>query len=131
MFYGRFGVLGLPTTANYVPSTMQSNSLPLIDVDGATRALQWVNAQMDNNTVFLAQDAFYWWSRRYLDESHVIVFLKNDFAQAMALASEHEFSRVFFVWWNVEIGWYGISVPSYFERVQDFGRISVYEFRSV
>jgi hypothetical protein len=38
---------------------------------------------------------------------------------------------VFFVWWNEPIGWYGISVPETFIRVQDFGRISVYVYEGV
>jgi hypothetical protein len=131
LLFGVFGVVGLPTTVNYVPSTMQSNSLPLIDVGDAVRALKWVNAKMDSSAAFLGQDAFYWWSRLCLDTSHAVVYFKDDFGGAINLAFGNGYKRLFFVWWNVDIGWYGVSVPSYFARVQDFGRVSVYEFGSV
>jgi hypothetical protein len=50
---------------------------------------------------------------------------------AVSTAFSNGFSRVFFVWWNEPIGWYGISVPESFARVQDFGRISVYVYEGV
>ena len=128
LLFGRFGLVGLPTTVNYVPSTMQSNSLPLVDVDSAVNALKWVNAQMDSNSAFLAQDAFYWWSQLYLDNTHTIVYFKNDFGGAIRAAHEHGFSRVYFVWWNQPVGWYGIDVPKYFVPVENFCRISVFEY---
>jgi hypothetical protein len=127
LLFGAWGVVGLPTTVNYVPSTMQSNSLPLCDVESAVNALRWVNVHMDGGTVFLGQDAFYWWGRLYLDESHAIVYFKDDFAGALKSASDNGYKKLFFLWWNVDIGWYGMSVPSYFVRLQDFGRLSVYE----
>jgi hypothetical protein len=125
---GKFGLVGLPTTVNYVPSTMQSNSLPLVDVDNTVEALEWVNSRMDGSSAFLAQDAFYWWSRLYLYNTHAIVYFKNDFGGAIETAYKHGFSTVYFVWWNTNIGWYGITVPSYFAPLKDFGRISVYSY---
>jgi hypothetical protein len=126
LLFGRFGLVGLPTTVNYVPSTMQSNSLPLVDVDSAVNALKWVNARMDSSSAFLAQDAFYWWSQLCLNNTHTIVYFKNDFGGAIRAAHEHGFSTVYFVWWNINIGWYGITVPSYFVQLTSFDRISVY-----
>lgn len=128
LLFGSFGLVGLPTTVNYVPSTMQSNSLPLVDVDSATNALKWVSTRMNNSSAFLAQDAFYWWSRLYLNETHTIVYFKDDFDGAIRAAQEHGFSTVYFVWWNTDIGWYGISVPKYFVQLASFDRISVYDY---
>jgi len=121
-------LVGLPTTVNYVPSTMQSNSLPLVDVNSTVNALKWVDTRMDNSSAFLAQDAFYWWSQLCLNDTHTIVYFKNDFDDAIRVAHEHGFSTVYFVWWNEPIGWYGITVPEGFVRLRDFCRISVYEF---
>ena len=126
LLYGRFGVVGLPTTVNYVPSSMQSNSLPLIDVDSAVNALKWVNNRMTSSSAFLAQDAFYWWSELFLDNTHTIVFFKNDFHAAISTASAHGFGTLYFIWWNTDIGWYGITVPSGFVQLMSFDRISVY-----
>jgi hypothetical protein len=128
LLFGQFGLVDLPTTVNYVPSTMQSNSLPLVDVDSTIEALKWLNTRMDGSSAFLAQDAFYWWSRLYLNGTHAVVFFKNDFDGAIRAASTHGFSKVYFVWWNTNIGWYGITVPSYFAPLKDFGRMSVYEY---
>ena len=126
LLFGRFGLVGLPTTVNYVPSTMQSNSLPLVDVDSTVNALKWVDARMDNSSALLAQDAFYWWSQLCLNDTHTIVYFKNDFGGAIRVAYEHGFGTVYFVWWNTDIGWYGITVPSYFVQLMSFDRISVY-----
>jgi hypothetical protein len=126
MLYGRFGVVGLPTTVNYVPSSMQSNTLPLIDVDSAVNALKWVNNRMSSSSAFLAQDAFYSWSELCLDSTHTIVYFKNDFHEAIATANAHGFDTLYFIWWNTDIGWYGITTPSSFVQLMSFDRISVY-----
>lgn len=128
LFFGKSGVFCLPTTVCYVPSTMQCNSLPLMDVDGAVKALEWLNVRMDGHSVLLGQDAFFWWARLCVSNSHTVVYFDNDFEEAISLAFQHGFNRVFFVWWNVDIGWHGITVPNYFFRLCDFGRISVYEY---
>jgi hypothetical protein len=126
LLFGRFGLFGLPATVNYVPSTMQSNSLPLVDVDSAVDALKWVDARMDGHSAFLAQDAFYSWGRLCLSSSHAIIYFKNDFDRAISAAHEHGFSTVYFIWWNSNIGWYGITVPDYFVQLMSYDRISVY-----
>jgi hypothetical protein len=128
LLFGRFGLVDLPTTVNYLPSTMQSNSLPLIDVDDAVNALKWVNTQMNSSSAFLAQNAFYFWSLLYLNDTRTIVYFANDFVGAIQVAHLHGFSVMYFVWWNTNIGWYGITVPSYFATLKDFGRISVYSY---
>lgn len=126
LLYGRIGVVSLPTTVNYVPSSMQSNTLPLVDVDSTVNALKWVNSRMSSNSAFLAQYAFYWWSQLYLDNTHKIVDFTNDFIAAIATANVHGFNTLYFVWWNTDIGWYGITVPNSFVRLMSFDRISVY-----
>lgn len=126
LLYGRIGVVSLPTTVNYIPSSMQSNSLPLVDVDSAINALEWVNSRMSSSSAFLAQDAFYYWSKLYLDNTHTIVDFKNDFNVAITIANAHGFDTLYFIWWNTDIGWYGITVPSSFVRLTSFDRISVY-----
>jgi hypothetical protein len=123
---GHIGLVGLPTTVTYVPSSMQSSTLPLVDVNSAVDALKWVNTQMNGSSAFLAQNAFLWWSLLYLTNTRAIVYFDSNFDAAISAAYAHGFSRVYFVWWNTNIGWYGITVPSYFTTLKDFGRISVY-----
>jgi hypothetical protein len=125
---GQFGLVGLPTTVMYVPSSMQCNTLPLIDVGSAVNALRWVNTQMNGSSAFLAQNAFLWWGLLYLTNTRAIVYFDTNFDAAISAAYTHGFSTVYFVWWNTNIGWYGITVPSYFVPLKAFGRISVYVY---
>jgi hypothetical protein len=55
---------------------------------------------------------------------------RNDASLALDFAVDHGFSSVYFVWWNQDIGWYDMSIPSQFVPLRDFGRISVYKFTS-
>jgi hypothetical protein len=88
----------------------------------------WLNDNLDATSCVALQHAFLSWGQLYLDESHTIVNFENDVNLAVNTTFVHGFSRVFFVWWNEPIGWYGVSVPEYFVSVQDFGRISVYAY---
>jgi hypothetical protein len=128
MFFGRGGILALPTTVNYVPSTMLSNAVPLNDVQGTVEAFRWVNQVMDGDSCFLAHDAFFYWAKFSLDGEHTLVFFKNDASGAVDLAIEHGYAKFWLVWWNTDIGWYGFEVPSSFEPVFGSGRISVFEY---
>jgi hypothetical protein len=107
---------------------MQDNSLPLSYVNDAVNALKWVNSQMNASSAFLVQDAFYYWSLLYLNDTRTIVYFANNFSGAIQAAYSHGFSTLYFVWWNTNIGWYGITVPSYFAILKDFGTISVYNY---
>jgi hypothetical protein len=128
MFSGRGGVFGLPTTVNYVPSTMLCNAVPLEDVAGTVEAFQWVDHVMNGDSAFLAHDALFEWARLSLSEQHAIVFFKYDVSSAIALAAEQGYRHVWLVWWNTDIGWYGFKVPESFHPVFSSGRISVFEY---
>ena len=90
--------------------------------------MNWLNERMDNASCMVAHIAFVWWGKLYLNNSHVIVSFENDASFALNSALQNGFSQVYFVWWNQSIDWYGVSVPEDYFKVQDFGRISVYEF---
>jgi hypothetical protein len=105
-----------------------SPTVPYEDVNSVVQAMSWLNGNMDAASCVVLQNAFTSWGQLYLDKSHEIVHFNNDVNFAVNTAFGHGFSRVFFVWWNTPIGWYGISVPQSFVSVQDFGRISVYAY---
>ncbi|MCW3980150.1 MAG: hypothetical protein NWF11_01605 [Candidatus Bathyarchaeota archaeon] len=131
MFFERGGVLGLPTTVVYLPSTMLSNAVPLSDVESTVEVFQWANTVMDDDSCLLAHDAFFNWARFSLDEQYTIVFFKNDVYGAIDLATEHGFGRFWLVWWNEDIGWYGFQVPESFNEVHQVGRVSVFEYTRI
>jgi hypothetical protein len=103
-------------------------TIPYEDVNSVVQAMNWLNGNMDAVSCVVLQNAFTSWGQLYLDKSHEIVYFENNINSAVKTAFAHGFSRVFFVWWNEPIGWYGISVPANFASVQGFGRISVYAY---
>jgi hypothetical protein len=106
-------------------------AVPYQDVESVAQAVSWLNGNMDGNSCAIVNNVFALWDQLYLDESHVTVQFCNDAALALDDALGHGFRSVYFVWWNTDIGWYNVSVPSQFVPLRDFGRISVYEFTSV
>ena len=52
----------------------------------------------------------------------------NDADLGVDVALDRGFGSVYFIWWNQDIEWYDVTVPSKFTALRDFGRISVYEF---
>jgi hypothetical protein len=103
-------------------------TVPYQDVDGTEQAMNWLNANMNGNSCVVLHHALLPWGRLILDKTHEIVYFTNDVDSAVNVGLDNGFSKVYFVWWNVNIGWYGITVPAHFARLQDFGRISVYDY---
>jgi hypothetical protein len=130
MFWGVTGVFCLPTTVVYMPTTMQCNAVPLCDVDETVNVLRWVNSEMDGDLCFLTHDAFYYWTQLSINEELPIIFFKNDVLDAVDLANEHGYNHFWLLWWNVDIGWYGFTVPDSFREIYSSGRISIFEYHS-
>jgi hypothetical protein len=105
-----------------------SPAVPYQDVDGVVQAMGWLNNTMDSSSCVILQHAYQNWGELYLDKSRSIVTFENDVNMAVTTALTRNFSRVYFVWWNTQIGWYNVSVPDSFVRLRDFGRISVYVY---
>ena len=108
-----------------------SPTVPYEDVDGVVQAMGWLNDNLDDASCVVLHHAFLMWGQLYLDNSHVIVHFVNNIDTAVETAFNNSFDNVFFVWWTESIGWYGVSVPASFVSVQNFGRISVYEYVGV
>jgi hypothetical protein len=108
-----------------------SPTVPYQDVNGVVEAMGWLNEHLNAGSCVALQHAFLGWGQLYLDESHEIVHFEFDVNSALNTGLANGFSSVFFVWWNAPIGWYYISVPEDFVRVQNFGRISVYAYEGV
>ena len=88
--------------------------------------MSWLNSNMDENSTVVLQHAYLFWGEYGLDRSHQIVHFNLDVDLAVNTAFENDFEKVFFVWWNEPLGWYGVDVPEYFDRIEDFNRISIY-----
>jgi hypothetical protein len=103
-------------------------TVPYEDVDGVVEAMKWLNQNMEVNSSVILHEALLWWGKLYLNGSHAIVYFQNDADFAVNIALSHGFSKVYFVWWNVPLGWYGITVPKIFNGLRDFGRITVFSY---
>jgi hypothetical protein len=106
-----------------------SPTVPYEDVNSVVEAMGWLNNRLNQVSCVTLHHSFLRWGELYLDKSHAIVHFEIDINSAVNTGFQKGFSNVFFVWWNEPIGWYGISVPESFVRVQDFDRISVYEYQ--
>jgi hypothetical protein len=124
---GRYGLFGIPTTWNYFPSTMQSNTVPLQDTEGTVKTIEWLNTHMTDGSVVLVHEVFFFWTELYLDENHFAIFFTSNLETALNLALENGFNSLYFIWWNEDIGWYGLTVPSDFVSIFESGRISVFQ----
>ena len=124
---GRYGVIGWGSTFKYVPSTMQSSSVPLRDTEGTIEAFEWLNTHMNSDSSLLVHDVFEFWTLLYLDESHSAILFDSDLVEASNLAVEEGFDVAYFVWWNQDIGWYNLRLSNDWVSVFDSGRISVYQ----
>jgi len=130
LFSDRFGVFSIPTTYDYVPSTMLYNTIPLRDVKSTVEGLEWLNGRMDDGSVVLLQHPFLAWAKLYLDKNHMIVYYQVDVQEALGMALGHGFDPIYLVWWKESIGWYGPPVPSSFISVFSSDRISVFKYPS-
>jgi hypothetical protein len=64
------GLIEWGGSSKYVPSTMQTTSIPLRDIEPVKKAYQWLNNNMDNNSALLVHDAFDTWTMLYLNQDH-------------------------------------------------------------
>ena len=124
---GKYGVIGWESTFKYVPSTMQSSSVPLRDTEDTIKAFEWLNMNMNNESSLLVHDVFEFWTLLYLKEDHTAIIFDNNVEAASNLAVENGFKTAYMIWWNEDIGWYNLRVSNDWVSVFDSGRISVYQ----
>jgi hypothetical protein len=124
---GKYGIIGVEGTFRYIPSTMQSSSVPLQDTEGTIEAYTWLNSHMEDTSSLLVHDVFEFWTMLYLDQCHTAILFDNDLEAASDLAVENGCQEAYFVWWNQDIGWYNLRLSNDWLSVFDSGRITVYQ----
>ena len=123
-----FAVYSLGRVNSYFPSTMQHNTIPLQDQNDLIEALKWLNTNGFKNVSILLHHALLPWARLYLSEDFVWVYYILNIEDALNLALQKGFDQVYLIWWNTNIGWYGITVPHNFHEVFKSGRLSVFQY---
>jgi len=124
---GKYGIIGVESTFKYVPSTMQSSSVPLRDTEDTLKAFEWLNMNMNNESSLLVHDVFEFWTLLYLNKDNVAIVFDHDLQSAANLAVDEGFDKAYFVWWNEDIDWYNLRFSGAWTSVFDSGRISVYQ----
>ena len=125
MVHFGFGIYSLYPTSRYFSA---APAVPYQDINGTISAMQWLKDNMHNNSCAVLQNAFATWSRLYLNNSQNVIAYINDVNLAVNLALQNKYQKIYFVCWNKEIGWYGTYVPTNFNEVQSFDRISIFEY---
>lgn len=124
---GRYGLIGWGGTFKYVPSTMQSSSVPLQDTQGVIDSYEWLNANMGEDSSLLVHDVFDMWTMLYLDNNYQAFLFDHDLQNAADYATNEGYSSNYFVWWNQDIEWYNLRVDADWVSVYNSGRITVYQ----
>ena len=125
MIHAGFGIYSLYPTSRYFSS---APAVPYQDINGTISAMQWLKDNMHNDSCAVLQNAFATWSKLYLNNSQNVIAYINDVDLAVNLALQNKYQKIYFVCWNKEIGWYGTYVPTNFNEVQSFDRISIFEY---
>jgi hypothetical protein len=125
LVYANENVSSVSGISNYFAA---SPTVPYEDVNSVVQSMNWLNENLNDSCCVILQHAFLSWGQLYLDKSFTIVHFEIDASSATILASERDFNKVYFVWWNEPIGWYKIFIPEHFVKLHDFDRISVYVY---
>jgi len=125
MLYANKSVPNLTGTQVYFST---DPAVPYQDENSVVQAMDWLNQDSTTNTCVILQRHFLEYGKLCLDESKPIMYYQVNVDVAVNKALQSGFSQVFFVWWNQPVGWGDFNVPAGFTEVQDFGRISVYNY---
>jgi hypothetical protein len=101
-------------------------NVPCEDAANVVQAMRWLDGNLNASSCVALQSTFTFWGRMYLEKNQSIVSFDNNLNLAATTAVEHNFTRVYFVWWNMPLDWYNVSLPEGLVSVQGFGRISVF-----
>ena len=124
---GKSGLLSWSGTFKYFPSTMQSSSIPLRDIEPVTEAYEWLNNNMNKDSSLLVHDTFEFWTLLYLKRSHSAILFDNNLQVALNYAQSKGYQTIYIIWWNQDIGGYNLDLTEDWVSVQNYKRISIYE----
>jgi hypothetical protein len=120
------GLIEWGGSAKYVPSTMQTTSIPLRDIEATKKAYQWLNNNMNNNSALLAHDTFDTWTMLYLKPNHKGYLFDFNIQQAAKRATTDGYQTIYFVWWNQTVEGQQLHPQDNWTKIQQFNRITIY-----
>ena len=63
------------------------------------------------------------WTMLYLDQDNQAYLFDSDLEAAQNRATDDGYNSAYFVWWNEDIGWYGLRYSNDWTPVFERGRI--------
>jgi len=118
-------IMSIPTISRYFSV---APAVPLRDVEGTVRVMEWLDGNMDDGSCVLVHSAFLSWANLYLDGNRTVIAYSSDAKGALNVATNQGYDSVYLVWWGENIGWYWFTVPSYFHMVFQSGRMAAFEY---
>jgi len=128
MMPANYAVFSVGRVNSYFPSTMQLSTLPLQDQNDMVNTIKWLGSLDSDNSTLLVHHSLMSWTRLYLPVDFFRIYYITSVNDALELALMKSYDHVYLVWWNTDIGWYGIAVPQVFRVVYSSGRFSVFEY---
>jgi hypothetical protein len=111
-----------------MPTSMIQDTIPLSQMPGLTKMLNWVHTHMGTNSALIANSAIYGWARAYMSPTQAV--LSYQFSSPLIgvkLAEQQGYRSVYMVWWVNGTGWDGQPfVPTGFVPVQQSDLMVVY-----
>jgi hypothetical protein len=115
---------------SYSPSSMLSNTVSLKDSLDALKLLTSLNVTMDQNSVLLVHEAFYGFAALSITgEKNIMNYHLGQPTDALPLASQLGFTRVYWIWWLPGYEWHNYRAPlDLFKPVQQSGHLAVFVY---
>lgn len=115
--------------ASEIPSSMQQNTISIVDCQSTVNALQWFKNNENCSALLLTHSVFYCWALLALNQDQIINYHFGDPGAAATVAVQDGHTDVFLIWWVKGHGWYGLStLPPSFEEIYHSGKIAIYSY---
>ena len=117
-----------PELRPYFPPTMQTSTIPLQDEQDAMAILKQLNSMMGSDSVLLVHESFYGWASLAITGNTTIIdYHLGKPTDALPLARELGFKRIFWVWWLPGYEWHNYRAPlNLFKPILQSGHLAVF-----
>jgi hypothetical protein len=112
----------------YFPSSMLTCTIPLSDEQDAVALLQQLNRVMSSDSVLLVHESFYGWASLALTTNTTIInYHLGQPTDALPLAKQLGFKRIYWVWWLPGYEWHNYRAPlDVFKPTLESGHLAIY-----
>ena len=117
-----------PELRPYFPPTMQTSAIPLRDEQDAMAILKQLDTMMGGDSVLLVHESFYGWASLAITGNTTIIdYHLGQPTDALPLARELGFTRVYWVWWLPGYEWHNYQARlDLFRPVLQSGHLAIF-----